>query len=106
MNFITGAGGFLQSVVFGYGGLRLKLDGIYLDPVLPDNTSKIGFYGLTYLGNKFNLEFDSQKTTIMVTEQFKRYEKLTLVVAGSKQEFELNPGIDCKIANGPAVIKF
>ena len=106
VNFITGAGGFLQSVVFGYGGLRLKLDGIYLDPVLPDHTGKIGFNGLTYLGNKFNLEFDSQQTIVMVTEQFKSYEKLTLVVTGSKQEFELYPGIDCKFANSPAVIKF
>ena len=106
MNFITGAGGFLQSVTFGYGGLRLKLDGIHLDPVLPDHTGKIGFYGLTYLGNKFDLEFDSQQTIIKVTEQFKSYEKLTLVVTGSKQEFELDPGKQFKFANGRAVVKY
>ena len=36
VNFITGAGGFMQSVVFGYGGLRLREERLDLrQPPLP-----------------------------------------------------------------------
>eukprot|EP00339_Tiarina_fusa_P023271 CAMPEP_0116998440 /NCGR_PEP_ID=MMETSP0472-20121206/1510_1 /TAXON_ID=693140 ORGANISM="Tiarina fusus, Strain LIS" /NCGR_SAMPLE_ID=MMETSP0472 /ASSEMBLY_ACC=CAM_ASM_000603 /LENGTH=368 /DNA_ID=CAMNT_0004697591 /DNA_START=409 /DNA_END=1515 /DNA_ORIENTATION=- len=38
-NFITGAGGFLQGLIAGYGGIRLKSDGFHiLYPAVPENT--------------------------------------------------------------------
>ena len=37
LNFITGAGGYLQNVVNGYLGLRYTKDGLDLRPVLPPN---------------------------------------------------------------------
>ena len=103
VNFITGAGGFLQSMVFGYGGIRLKMDGLYLDPVLPDETQHLGFYGITYLGNKINYTFDSENTTVVVTKEFATREKLVLVT-GSKT-FSLDVGFPCSFANAKAVIK-
>ena len=38
-NFITGAGGFLQSVIYGYFGLRIREDGLYLKPQMLENAS-------------------------------------------------------------------
>jgi len=40
VNFITGAGGFLQAVLFGYGGIRLHEDGMVVNPILPKELLK------------------------------------------------------------------
>jgi len=51
VNFITGAGGFLQSVISGYGGVRL--DGLALrisPPEPPGNASSLTLRGLHYAG--------------------------------------------------------
>merc|ERR1712129_197026 len=32
VNFITGAGGFLQSVIFGTSGMRIQRDHLYFEP--------------------------------------------------------------------------
>jgi hypothetical protein len=33
-HFITGAGGFLQNIIYGYAGLQLNSTGILIDPTL------------------------------------------------------------------------
>mmetsp|Transcript_18795 Transcript_18795/g.59106 ORF Transcript_18795/g.59106 Transcript_18795/m.59106 type:complete len:802 (-) Transcript_18795:411-2816(-) len=38
INFITGAGGFLQSIVYGTSGMRIKRDGLHLNPPPPHAT--------------------------------------------------------------------
>jgi trehalose/maltose hydrolase-like predicted phosphorylase len=43
VNFITGAGGFLQAVLFGFSGMRLKDEGLMLNAVLPDNVTQIKY---------------------------------------------------------------
>merc|ERR1712217_799845 len=37
-NFLTGAGGFLQSVIFGTSGMRIKADGLHFNPPPPSAT--------------------------------------------------------------------
>ena len=105
VNFITGAGGFLQSVIFGYGGLRLQLDGLYLSPKLPTNTKKIAFHGVTYLGNKFAIILSNETVTIQVTEQFEKHEKLNLFVEKTKEYFSLNLRVLVTFTQGKAVIR-
>jgi trehalose/maltose hydrolase-like predicted phosphorylase len=41
INFITGAGGFLQSVIYGYPGLRVHESELALNPQLPPNVSRL-----------------------------------------------------------------
>ncbi len=49
VNFITGAGGFLQSVLYGYGGLRVRTDRLDLTPPPPPaDTDSIGLQGVNY----------------------------------------------------------
>jgi len=56
-NFITGAGGFLQSVINGYGGIRLNFDNLVITKsYLPPNSTKFTLNGIMYLGNVFRLE--------------------------------------------------
>jgi trehalose/maltose hydrolase-like predicted phosphorylase len=51
VNFLTGAGGFLQSLIFGYGGLRLSEDALLLRPPHPPgNATSVGLHGVDYLG--------------------------------------------------------
>ena len=52
VNFITGAGGFLQAVVYGYGGFRLRENRLDFHPTLPRGCSKLTIHGVHYMGNK------------------------------------------------------
>jgi len=45
VNFITGMGGFLQAIIFGYCGARLQPDRLVLDPQLPPTVQRISVSG-------------------------------------------------------------
>ena len=58
VNFITGAGGFLQSLIYGYAGIRILPYHMKISPVnsnLPPNTNRLIFKGLNYLSTIFDL---------------------------------------------------
>ena len=65
VNFLTGMGGFLQSVMFGYFGVRTRLDRMEFNPLLPPNTSTMEMIGVNYYGNEFDIEVT--ETIIRVT---------------------------------------
>ncbi|KAJ4458271.1 putative Endoribonuclease Dicer [Paratrimastix pyriformis] len=50
VNFITGAGGFLQSMLNGYGGMRVRPTGMRFRPRLPPDTDAITMRQVAYLG--------------------------------------------------------
>lgn len=55
-NFITGAGGFLQTILSGFLGIRLHLDRMeIINPRLPVSCSSLGVKGLSYKNSKFEL---------------------------------------------------
>ena len=60
VNFVTGAGGFLQQVVFGYTGLRLRDAGLEeaFEPVLPSHITRLTLRGLTVRGRRFDVVVD------------------------------------------------
>ncbi|XP_049536826.1 protein-glucosylgalactosylhydroxylysine glucosidase-like isoform X2 [Anopheles darlingi] len=75
-NFLTGAGGFLQSLLFGYGGLRLHLDRLELRPgiggtslVLPPGSCELIIKGVQYLGALITIEKTVSQSTLTVTHQ-------------------------------------
>jgi trehalose/maltose hydrolase-like predicted phosphorylase len=57
INFLTGAGAFLQQVIFGYTGLRLDDNGLVkkFDPMLPDKVSELTLKNFTIRGKTFNI---------------------------------------------------
>lgn len=67
-NFITLAGGMLQSVLFGYGGIRLRPFQMDLDPYLPDDLEMWSLSGLNYRSFELSFTFDEQLVAIEVTE--------------------------------------
>ncbi|XP_065085591.1 protein-glucosylgalactosylhydroxylysine glucosidase-like [Ochlerotatus camptorhynchus] len=67
-NFITGAGGFLQAVINGFGGVRLFLDRMEIgNSQLPPETTQLEVKGLQYLGAKFTLSVSSDMTSVKFT---------------------------------------
>ena len=60
-NFITGAGGFLQSLIYGYTGLRIHPLYLEINPVdvLPPKTTKMTLKGFKYLNTKFDFSIES-----------------------------------------------
>ena len=64
-NFITGMGGFLQSVLYGYGGLRFHSDRLDLNPTLPLDCTELHLSGVNYLGSSLNIFI--QKDSIVVS---------------------------------------
>lgn len=57
-NFVTGAGGFLQQVIFGYTGLRLTEDGLVkkFEPMLPSSVKKMKLKNFKIRNKTFNYE--------------------------------------------------
>lgn len=65
-NFITGAGGFLQTVIFGWPRLRLEDDGISINPTCPENAKSWKLRKLAYLGSALSIShFCAEGSTII-----------------------------------------
>lgn len=67
VNFLTGMGGFLQAILFGYAGFRINKQGLDLDPVVTDEITHLQITGVSYLGNKLNFTFTKSVTTVELT---------------------------------------
>jgi len=61
-------GGFLQTVVFGYSGLRLNIDNLHFRKarLLPGST-KVTLRGVNYLGTEFDVRFTNSTIQLAVT---------------------------------------
>jgi protein-glucosylgalactosylhydroxylysine glucosidase len=61
LSFLTGAGGFLQQVIFGYTGLRLGEAGLEpaFPPVLPSHIHRLLLRNLHVRGKRFDVVVDS-----------------------------------------------
>jgi len=61
VNFVTGAGGFLQQVLFGYTGLRFGERGIEpaFAPVLPSSVRRLILRGIWLKGRRYDVVVDS-----------------------------------------------
>jgi len=58
VNFITGAGGFLQGVLNGYGGIRIRENALAFNPQLPPSVNFVRFREIHYLGNRIQIAYD------------------------------------------------
>ena len=58
-NFLTGAGGFLQSIAYGYGGLKFGRNELEMRPTLPLDAKSMKFRSIEYHGGRFSFEISS-----------------------------------------------
>ena len=58
VNFITGAGGFLQQIVYGYSGLRLDENGLRraFPPLLPSRLARLTLRNFSVRGRRYDVE--------------------------------------------------
>src|SRR4051794_20256830 len=61
VNFVTGAGGFLQQILYGYTGLRWGDNGLKpaFDPVLPSHIKRVTLRNLYSRGKRYDVTVDS-----------------------------------------------
>lgn len=64
VNFITGAGGFLQTITYGYGGFRIHSEHLAFNPTLPPNSTKMTIRGISYLGNQLSFEVSASEVIV------------------------------------------
>jgi trehalose/maltose hydrolase-like predicted phosphorylase len=66
VNFITGAGGFLQGVWAGYGGIRTHELGFFATPRLPPKTTGLRIRGISLLGAAIDLSHNGKTTELLM----------------------------------------
>ncbi|BGP14872.1 hypothetical protein JCM10213_003772 [Rhodosporidiobolus nylandii] len=62
--FLTGHGGFLQTLTHGFTGYRFRTDRLYFDPVLPPQLTNYTLKGLKWHGDSFDVNVQTANTTI------------------------------------------
>lgn len=92
VNFITGAGGFLQAVLFGYGGFKLHEDYLEFKPTLLPNTTSMKIIGLDYLGNSLDVIVGMTTSNVTVTSRSSSSPALEAVVNATQKTFPLEVG--------------
>jgi trehalose/maltose hydrolase-like predicted phosphorylase len=62
VNFVTGAGGFLQQVIFGYTGLRLGDSGLEpaFAPLLPSRITRLEIRNVHVRGKRWDIIVDAE----------------------------------------------
>src|SRR5439155_26467029 len=67
VNFLTGAGGFLQQVIFGWTGLRLGESGLEpaFPPVLPSSVGRLVLHNLQVRGKRLDVVVDRSGRRIL-----------------------------------------
>ncbi|XP_062547109.1 protein-glucosylgalactosylhydroxylysine glucosidase-like isoform X2 [Armigeres subalbatus] len=97
-NFITGAGGFLQAVINGFGGVRLFLDRMEIrETKLPTSTKRFKIKGFNYLGAKLSLTISNNSSILQFTSLTR-----DLIISFGNSDFDavtLNKQYDISRAN-------
>eukprot|EP00759_Apiculatamorpha_spiralis_P053905 PhF_6_TR657/c0_g1_i1/m.956/K22078/PGGHG, ATHL1; protein-glucosylgalactosylhydroxylysine glucosidase len=103
-NFITGAGGFLQSVWAGLGGLRVSDVGVLTitpNAALPSTVTKLKLQKLVIGGGAFvNVEYTQGGKSVKVTLV---QEATTGSVTANGQPLTLNNGVTFSLAGGKGI---
>ncbi|GMI15432.1 hypothetical protein TrVE_jg5294 [Triparma verrucosa] len=63
-NFLTGAGGFLQTVLNGYLGVRISQNGLRIFPTLIEGSSKVVLRSLNFVGCKIDVVVLEDEVTV------------------------------------------
>ena len=62
-------GGYLQSLIFGYGGLRIYEDKLAINGALPMTATSMKIIGIDYLGGSLDIYFLHSSVEIILTKQ-------------------------------------
>lgn len=106
VNFITGAGGFLQSLLYGYGGMRIHGQSQMLfNPRLPPGATQMRFKGVDYHGNIIDFAIGRSESELLVQSRAQSAPFLQLVILSTGNKYRLETGIKVGISNELVVIE-
>ena len=91
VNFITGAGGFLQTFIFGYAGFRLHVENLKFNgyfPLPPDSTY-LYLHNVKYLGYGLNFNFTATGIQLKIVKLSSDY---SLEIIMKDKTVDLNKG--------------
>jgi Glycosyl hydrolase family 65 central catalytic domain len=92
-NFITGAGGFLQSIINGYGGVRLHFDRLSITNFfVPPQSTSLDFSGIAYLNNRFSLRITGEQAEVKFTG-VNPFRQIKATLRGSQSFESVNVGL-------------
>lgn len=92
-NFITGAGGFLQTIFNGFLGIRLNLNSLEIrNPRLPETCERIFVKGFSYLNSRFELKLTATETLLTF---FALNDELTMKLDDDEKAL-INENVSCK----------
>ncbi|XP_050670497.1 protein-glucosylgalactosylhydroxylysine glucosidase isoform X1 [Leptidea sinapis] len=104
VNFLTGMGGFLQALVFGYGGVSVHLDKMMITkPQLPPEATSFKIKGIKYLGADLTLDIGVEGSSLSVTSLDDTW---PLIMFNGKYNITLVPGLSVILSgSGPFTIR-
>ncbi|NXP64491.1 PGGHG glucosidase, partial [Chloropsis cyanopogon] len=106
VNFLTGMGGFLQVILFGFTGFRITRSSLLFDPAFPDDISKLKISSISYLGNKLEVTITREEIRMEVTESSQDPPASPLeAVLESGQRFPLWEGQSVSFPTAPGWIQ-
>lgn len=68
VGFLTGLGGFLQTMLFGIGGLRIWRDYLAINPSLISGMTRIVIRGVSYQGAVLQISFDQDEMEVLAVK--------------------------------------
>eukprot|EP00039_Didymoeca_costata_P005392 m.81275 g.81275 ORF g.81275 m.81275 type:complete len:815 (-) comp12801_c0_seq8:34-2478(-) len=101
LNFLTGAGGFLQNVINGYGGLRARPDRMELAPISVPNADNVTFTSVNYAGAKFSFAYNNSMMQFTLSKLPKNAE---FFVVQNSQSHSINLGASLYLPVGAAYV--
>ncbi|NWH39629.1 PGGHG glucosidase, partial [Chloropsis hardwickii] len=106
VNFLTGMGGFLQVILFGFTGFRITRSSLLFDPAFPDDITKLKVSSISYLGNKLEVTITREEIRMEVTESSQDAPAPSLeAVLESGQRFPLWEGQSVSFPTAPGWIQ-
>ncbi|XP_034542522.1 protein-glucosylgalactosylhydroxylysine glucosidase [Notolabrus celidotus] len=108
VNFLTGMGGFLQAVLFGFTGFRVQKEFLAFSPLLPKDISELCVRGVNYLGSQMDWLLRKDEICIILRAQEgspnpKPWD-LQVVLKASGTKIPLSPGQPVTFPRGPGYI--
>lgn len=68
VNFLPGMGAFLQSIIYGFAGIRIRPDRLEVhNPVPPPGATRLLLHGFQYLQSNLSFVIEAERTTIEAT---------------------------------------
>lgn len=88
-------GGFLQSIIYGYTGFRIKEDFMSFAFTLPSSSKEFNITGISFLGNE--LDFRATESTLLINMTSRLPTASNLEVEVEGKTFQLKLGKPAKM---------